>query len=209
MELEDDRPFPTLRESDVSPDPFEQFRRWLDQATATPMHEPYAMALATADAAGRPSVRMVLLRGFDSRGFVFFTHFDSRKGMELGENPRAALGLYWGELERQVRIEGRVERTSDEESDTYFRTRPRGSQLSAWASRQGQVVDNRGVLEQRMADLEQRYQGQDVPRPPYWGGYRVVPEVIEFWQGGLNRLHDRLRYRRRDDGAWIIERLCP
>lgn len=209
MDIEDSRPFATLRESEVSADPVEQFRRWLEQATATPMHEPYAMALATADVSGRPSVRMVLLRGFDTRGFVFFTHHDSRKGAELNANHRAALVFYWGELERQVRIEGRVERTSEQESDAYFRTRPRGSQLSAWASRQGQVVASREFLLERMREFEERYQDQEVPRPPYWGGYRVIPEVIEFWQGGLNRLHDRLRYQRRPDGSWLVERLSP
>lgn len=209
MDIEDSRPFATLRESEVSADPVEQFRRWLEQATVTPMHEPYAMALATADVSGRPSLRMVLLRGFDTRGFVFFTHHDSRKGAELNANHRAALVFYWGELERQVRIEGRVERTSEQESDAYFRTRPRGSQLSAWASRQGQVVASREFLLERMREFEERYQDQEVPRPPYWGGYRVIPEVIEFWQGGLNRLHDRLRYQRRPDGSWLVERLSP
>lgn len=209
MGVGESKRFVTLREADISPDPFQQFRRWFEQALAAPLHEPYAVALATADVSGRPSVRMVLLRGLDARGFVFFTHHDSRKGTELNDNPRAALLFYWGELERQVRIEGRVERTSEQESDAYFHTRPRGSQLSAWASRQGQVVANRGILEERMAELEKRYQGQDVPRPTYWGGYRVMPEVIEFWQGGLNRLHDRLRYERRPDGSWLIERLSP
>jgi pyridoxamine 5'-phosphate oxidase len=197
-----------LRESDADRDPIEQFRRWFDEALAANLHEPNAMTLATATPDGRPSARIVLLKGFDARGFVFYTNFEGRKGEELAANPRAALVLYWGELERQVRIEGRVSRVPDEESDAYFEGRPRGSQLGAWASEQSRPARDRGVLEERLRELEAEYGDREVPRPPFWGGYRVEPEVIEFWQGRENRLHDRLRYRRSDEG-WKVERLQP
>jgi pyridoxamine 5'-phosphate oxidase len=197
-----------LRESDADRDPIEQFRRWFDEALAAILHEPNAMTLATATPDGRPSARIVLLKGFDERGFVFYTNFEGRKGEELAANPRAALVLYWGELERQVRIEGRVSRVPDEESDAYFEGRPRGSQLGAWASEQSRPARDRGVLEERLRELEAEYGDREVPRPPFWGGYRVEPEVIEFWQGRENRLHDRLRYRRSDEG-WKVERLQP
>jgi pyridoxamine 5'-phosphate oxidase len=198
-----------LRETDVDPDPFNQFRSWLDQALAANLPQPFGMALATATAAGRPSVRMVLLRGFDERGFVFFTNYQSRKAQELANNPQAALVFYWPELDRQVRIEGTVQRTSAEESDTYFHSRERGSRLGAWASPQSQVIASREALESRMEELAAKYRDSDVPRPPHWGGYRLVAEVIEFWQGQPNRLHDRLRYRRVDGGVWLLERLAP
>src|SRR5262245_32871690 len=201
-------PQPALDEADLDPDPFRQFRLWLDQAVAAPIKEPLAMALATATPDGRPSARMVLLRGFDERGFVFFTNYDSRKGGEMEANPRAALAFYWDVLDRQVRIEGRVEHTSDAESDEYFRGRPHGSRLGAWASRQSEVIVNRQVLERQMEELQARYPGE-VPRPSCWGGYRVVPETIEFWEGRANRLHDRLRYVRQGTGGWRIERLSP
>ena len=197
-----------LRESDADRDPIEQFRRWFDEALAAILHEPNAMTLATATPDGRPSARIVLLKGFDERGFVFYTNYEGRKGEELAANPRAALVLYWGELERQVRIEGRVSRVPDEESDAYFEGRPRGSQLGAWASEQSRPARDRGVLEERLRELEAEYGDREVPRPPFWGGYRVEPEVIEFWQGRENRLHDRLRYRRSDEG-WKVERLQP
>ncbi|HEV2092491.1 MAG TPA: pyridoxamine 5'-phosphate oxidase, partial [Rubrobacter sp.] len=157
---------------------------------------------------GRPSARVVLLKGFDGRGFVFYTNYEGRKGRELEENPRAALLFYWGELERQVRVEGSVSRTSEEESDAYYASRPRGSRLGAWASEQSRAVEGREVLEDRIGDLEAEYEGREVPRPPFWGGYRVEPEVVEFWQGRENRLHDRIAYRR-EDGGWKIERLQP
>jgi len=166
------------------------------------------VALATADAAGRPSVRMVLLRGVDDRGFVFHTNFRSRKAKELTENPRAALCIHWHTLEEQIRIEGVVERLSDEQSDAYFETRPRGSQLGAWASDQSAVLPSRETLEERYREIERRFEGQQVPRPPFWGGFRLIAEQIEFWFGRPDRLHDRLLYVRRGDG-WTIERLYP
>ena len=197
-----------LSESDVDPDPVEQFRRWFDEALEADLHEPNAMTVATAAPDGRPSARVVLLKVFDERGFVFYTNYEGRKGRELEENPRAALLFYWGELERQVRIEGTVSRTSEGESDAYYASRPRGSRLGAWASEQSRAVEGREVLEGRARDLEVEYEGREVPRPAFWGGYRVEPEVVEFWQGRESRLHDRISYRR-GDGGWEIERLQP
>jgi pyridoxamine 5'-phosphate oxidase len=197
-----------LTEGDVDPDPIVQFGRWFEDARGAGLLEPEAMTLATATLDGRPSARMVLLRGFDERGLVFYTNYDSRKGAELADNPRAALVLWWGELERQVRVEGRVERTSREESEAYFRSRPPGSRLSAAASPQSQVVAGRAVLEERVAQLAAGHPDGEVPLPGFWGGYRVVPEVVELWQGRPNRLHDRLRYTRAGAG-WRIERLAP
>jgi pyridoxamine 5'-phosphate oxidase len=197
-----------LKESDADPDPIEQFRRWFDEAIAADLHEPNAMTLATATPDGRPSARIVLLKGFDGRGFVFYTNYEGRKGGELAANPRAAIVFYWAEFQRQVRIEGRVSRVADRESDAYFAGRPRGSQLGAWASEQSRTVRDRGVLEERLRELEVGYEGREVPRPPFWGGYRVEPETIEFWQGRENRLHDRLVYRY-SDGLWRRERLQP
>ncbi len=197
-----------LRESDADPNAIEQFRGWFGEALAADLHEPNAMTLATATPDGRPSARVVLLKGFDERGFVFYTNYEGRKSRELEANPRAALLFYWGELERQVRVEGIVSRVPDKESDAYFAARPRGSQLGAWASEQSRPVRDRGALEERLRELEGEYEGREVPRPAFWGGYRVVPETIEFWQGRENRLHDRLRYRRAE-GGWKIERLQP
>jgi pyridoxamine 5'-phosphate oxidase len=197
-----------LDESDADPDPIEQFRKWFDEALAADLHEPNAMTLATATPDGKPSARVVLLKGFDARGFVFYTNYEGRKGRELAENPRAALVFYWGELERQVRVEGRVWRVLEEESDAYYASRPRGSRLGAWASAQSRSVERRELVEERLRELEREYTGREVPRPPFWGGYRVEPEEIEFWQGRENRLHDRLVYRRSSDG-WRIERLQP
>jgi pyridoxamine 5'-phosphate oxidase len=198
-----------LLESEVPADPLALFARWYLDAESAQLIEPSAMTLATATADGRPDARMVLLRGFDERGFNFYTNYQSRKAGELAQNPRAALVLYWAALMRQIRIEGTVEKLAPEESDAYFRTRPIGNQLGAWASPQSQVIEGRSFLDERLQLLEAQHgAGQEVPRPPHWGGYRVIPQVIEFWQGRANRLHDRLRYRKAGDG-WVIERLAP
>jgi len=197
-----------LSESEVAADPVEQFQRWFDEALAADLHEPNAMTVATATRDGRPSARVVLLKGFDRRGFVFYTNYEGRKGREIEENPRAALLFYWGELERQVRIEGPVSRTPEGESDSYYASRPRGSRLGAWASEQSRAVEGREVLEERVQALEAEYEGRGVPRPAFWGGYRVEPEVVEFWQGRESRLHDRIVYRR-EGGGWKTERLQP
>jgi pyridoxamine 5'-phosphate oxidase len=167
------------------------------------------MTLATVGAEGRPSARVVLLRKLDERGFCFFTNYESRKGQELAQNPWAALLFWWGRLERQVRIEGQVERLSEAESDAYYHSRPKGSRLGAWASAQSQVIANRQVLEEKLAALEAEYAHTEPPRPSFWGGYRLVPTLFEFWQGGPHRLHDRIRYLRQEDGSWQIERLSP
>ena len=197
-----------LNEADVDPDPVAQFHEWFENVIDANLHEPNAMILATAAEDGKPSARTILLKGYDERGFVFYTNYEGRKARELEANPHCALLFYWGELERQVRIEGRTSRISDEESDAYFASRPRGSRLGAWASQQSRPVGDRSVLEERVEALEAEYEAREVPRPPFWGGYRVEPEVIEFWQGRENRLHDRLVYTRTGDG-WQIQRLQP
>ncbi len=197
-----------LDEKDVSPDPFAQFARWFAEAQAADAAEVNAMVLATATPDGRPSARVVLLKGFDERGLVFFSDYRSRKAGELAANPRAALALYWDELERQVRVEGTVERTSAEESELYYRSRPLGSRLGAWASHQSRPIASREELEAGLRDVDRRFSGPDVPLPPHWGGYRVMPERFEFWQGRENRLHDRIRYQR-ESGGWKIDRLSP
>jgi pyridoxamine 5'-phosphate oxidase len=198
-----------LSEADVDADPLRQFAKWFEQALAAHLPEPNAMTLATATPDGQPSARMVLLKAFDASGFTFFTNYDSRKGRELATNPRAALLFFWPQLQRQVRIEGTVERTSEAESDAYFRSRPLGSRLGAWASQQSEVIAGRHVLEERMRELAQRFADGEVPRPPHWGGYRVYPLTIEFWQGRPDRLHDRLRYQRVQPTGWRLERLSP
>jgi pyridoxamine 5'-phosphate oxidase len=198
-----------LDEHEVDANPLRQFQIWFDAARAATPLEPNAMALATVGADGRPSVRMVLLKGADERGFVFYTNYESRKGHELANSPWAALAFFWPDMERQVRIEGRVESVSAAESDAYFHSRPIGSQLSASVSHQSEVIASREELEQRVAELSARYQSQEIPRPENWGGFRVIPDSIEFWQGRPDRLHDRLRYRQLASGDWQIERLSP
>lgn len=221
-----------LRRKDLDADPISQFKRWLEQATgarasgrllkfliklyksllmATHVEtlDVTAMTLATADKEGRPSGRVVLLKGVDARGFIFFTNYDSRKGRELAENSNAALVMYWSDLERQVCIAGQVQRLPEEESRAYFATRPRGGQIGAWASRQSEVVPDRAALEASWAEFERKYAGQDVPKPPGWGGFVLAPTRLEFWQGRPNRLHDRFCYTKLPDGSWRLERLSP
>lgn len=198
-----------LREQDVDPSPFQQFASWFEQAAAAGIRTPEAAALATATTGGAPSVRIVLVKRADQSGFVFHTNYGSRKGRELGANPRAALLFHWDPLGRQVRVEGPVQRTSAEESARYVRTRPRGSQLSALASPQSEPVESRDALERRVAELARSYAGTELPLPSYWGGFRLVPERFEFWQHREDRLHDRLLYTIEADGRWRLERLAP
>ncbi|MGB2709935.1 MAG: pyridoxamine 5'-phosphate oxidase [Conexibacter sp.] len=198
-----------LTEDELLPEPMALFARWYAEAQAARLPHADAMTLATASADGRPSARIVLLKDADARGFAFFTNYESRKAHELDANPRAALAILWAGLERQVRAVGSVVRLTAEESDAYFATRPRGSQLGAWASQQSRPLPRRQELEERWEALEQRYDGVAVPRPPHWGGYRVAPQEVEFWQGRANRLHDRFAYVRAPDGSWARERLQP
>lgn len=199
----------TLDISHVSADPFEQFDRWWQDVIAADITEPNGMTLATASPDGKPSARIVLLKGCDRRGFVFYTNYRSRKGRELLANPHAALVWWWDALERQVRAEGSVQQLDPAESDAYFNSRPKSSRLGAWTSEQSQTIGDRHILERRQAELEAQYANtEDIPRPEHWGGFRLVPEHIEFWQGRSSRLHDRLLYSRKDDG-WAIERLSP
>jgi pyridoxamine 5'-phosphate oxidase len=197
-----------LDEAHVEADPLLQFRRWFDEAVTAGVEEPNAMTLATADATGKPSARTVLLKGVDRSGFVFFTNYGSQKGRDLAENPRACLVFFWKALERQVSVQGRVEKVSRAETEAYFRTRPTGSQLGAWASEQSQVIGSRAELEAKLEEVTARFTGQEIQPPPGWGGYRVIPESLEFWQGRPSRLHDRLRYRKEGE-QFVIERLCP
>jgi pyridoxamine 5'-phosphate oxidase len=198
-----------LLEKDLARDPFRQFDKWFQEAQAAKLIEPNAMTLATATRDGRPSARTVLLKGVDGRGFVFYTNYESRKGRDLAENPRASLLFPWFALERQITVEGTVTKVSREETAAYFHSRPRASQLGAWVSQQSAIITGRTVLEDAMKALEKKYAGAEVPVPPSWGGYRLTPETVEFWQGRRSRLHDRLRYRREATGDWTVERLAP
>src|SRR3954464_264018 len=199
---------PGLRRRDLDPDPIKQFSNWFTAAIEARIRDVNAMSLATATAAGRPSVRIVLLKGFDQDGFVFFTNYDSEKGRHLAANPNAALGFYWVEQDRQIRISGKTVKTSREESERYFHSRPIGSQLGPWASRQSEAVDARRELEAKMAQITERFAGKAIPLPEHWGGFRLKPDRMEFWQGRENRLHDRFRYTRQGTG-WVLERLSP
>jgi len=198
-----------LLEKDLARDPFRQFEKWFQEAEAAKVTEPNAMICSTTTPDGKPSSRIVLLKGLDGRGFVFFTNYESRKGRELAQNTHTSLLFPWILLERQVTVEGEATKVSPEESAAYFHTRPRASQLAAWASVQSSVIAGRVVLEDAMKLIEQKYVGSEVPMPPHWGGFRVAPQTVEFWQGRRSRLHDRLRYRREKGGGWIIERLAP
>ncbi|HKP01801.1 MAG TPA: pyridoxamine 5'-phosphate oxidase [Chthoniobacterales bacterium] len=198
-----------LRRADLHSDPLEQFRAWFAAAIAADIRDVNAMSLATATPEGKPSVRIVLLKGVDERGFSFFTNYDSEKGRDLTANPYAALCFYWVKLERQIRISGPVERTSREDSAAYFHSRPAGSRLGAWVSKQSEIIDSRKILDARLEEMKERFEDGEISLPPHWGGYRVKPEQIEFWQGRPNRLHDRFRYSLRADGTWQIDRLAP
>ena len=200
--------FTGLNEDTVGTEPFRLFDDWYREARQAGLYLPEAMTLATSTPDGFPAARLVLLKRHDERGFVFFTNYESRKAVELAENPRAALAIHWPILQRQVRISGAVEKTSTEESQAYFDSRPRGSRIGAWASDQSSVLRGRDELERRFRETQERFSSGDVPLPPFWGGYRVIPETIEFWQGRANRLHDRLRFTR-DGGGWTIDRLYP
>lgn len=199
----------TLDVHQVDPNPIHQFKVWFNQALEAEVLEPNAMTLATVGADCKPSARIVLLKDADERGFVFYTNFHSRKGQELAQHQDAALVFWWGELERQVRIEGTIAFVTEAEADAYFQSRPRGSQLGAWVSQQSQVIPDRQTLEQRLEELQQHYAAQPIPRPPHWGGYRLSPHTIEFWQGRSNRLHDRLCYRLIHGNEWSLQRLSP
>lgn len=194
---------------DVNNDPLEQFIRWFKEALDAKVVEPNAMTLSTVNAENRPSGRIMLLKGVEDGGFVFFTNYNSRKGGELLHNKFAALTFFWAELERQVRIEGKVEKVSDQKSDEYFKSRPQGSKIGAWVSSQSQVIESRAYLEKRQAEFEKQFEEKEIPRPAHWGGFKLVPDKIEFWQGRPSRLHDRIFYHKNEHGLWLIERLSP
>ncbi len=197
-----------LRRAQLEANPLQQLQKWLQQAIDAELLEPTAMTLATVDQSGRPSARVVLLKGLDERGFVFYTNYQSRKARELAANPHAALVLYWAELERQARVAGVVDKISRDEAGVYFQSRPRGHQLGAWVSTQSDVIPDRAVLDERLREIDRKYP-EAVPLPPFWGGYVLSPIEIEFWQGRPNRLHDRFRYTKQPEGLWLIERLAP
>ncbi len=199
----------SLSEEDTADNAFEQFTRWWNEARNSHLHEVNAMTLATADTNGNPSARIVLLKGYDHRGFVFFTNYNSAKGNVLIQNPKASLLFFWKELERQIRIDGTVEKISALESDIYFKSRPVGSRIGAWASPQSSVIENRKVIEESFAKYEEKFDNENIPRPEHWGGYLVKPNKIEFWQGRSSRLHDRIQYSLQTDGNWKRERLAP
>ncbi|HEY1024381.1 MAG TPA: pyridoxamine 5'-phosphate oxidase [Sphingobacteriaceae bacterium] len=198
-----------LLEKEIAKDPFKQFEKWFKDAMMSDLLEPNIMTLATATADGKPSARIVLLKGFDDNGFIFYTNYLSRKGKEIAKNPYASLVFYWHELERQVRIEGTIEKLSKEESERYFHSRPKDSQIGAAASPQSQVINNRKELEEKWEALEEKYHNKEVPKPSYWGGYIVKPQIVEFWQGRPGRLHDRIMFRKADKTSWKIVRLAP
>lgn len=199
----------SLSETDAAPNAMQQFETWWNDAVTSELSEPNAMTLATASADGVPTARIVLLKGFNERGFVFFTNYNSLKGEQIAENPRACLVFFWKELERQVRVMGVIEKVSRQESDEYFNSRPEGSRIGAVVSPQSHVIDNRDWLEEKVANATTELTGKNIPRPDYWGGYRIKPAIIEFWQGRSNRLHDRLQYSLQENGEWKIERLAP
>ena len=206
-----DKPDASLEVGDLNPDPMVQFRQWFEDAEAEGIHLVNAIALGTADVSGKPAVRHVLLRGFDDRGFVFYTNLESRKAAHLAANPSAAFAIFWKELDRQVCVTGTVERTTDAESDAYFARRPREARIGAWSSRQSTVLASRDELMARFVEVDAAYPGEDIPRPPFWGGYRIVPDTVEFWQARAYRLHDRFRYTDDQDepAGWRVERLSP
>lgn len=198
----------SLDEKDIDANPIKQFATWWNEAIESKVEEVNAMTLSTSTKDGKPSARIVLLKGFDERGFVFFTNYQSHKGKEISQNPFAALTFFWKEIERQIRIEGSIEKVSPEESDAYFFSRPEGSRIGAWSSPQSQIIQNRKLLEDSVKEYQSEFKNS-IPRPPHWGGYRVMPQLIEFWQGRTNRLHDRLQYTKTAEGSWKVDRLAP
>lgn len=209
QDIRKDYKLASLNKKDMLPDPFQQFEKWFNEVIESRVDEPNAMTLATVSKDGKPSARIVLLKGFDERGFYFYTNYESRKALELAENPNAALVFFWKELERQVRIEGKVRKTSPDMSDTYFHSRPEKSRIGAWASPQSRIIASRDFLDQEVKKVEERFKNMPVTRPSFWGGYVLQPEKVEFWQGRSSRLHDRIHYSPGEEGRWQIERLAP